>query len=319
MKTNRNISAALTIFLIFLLVVFSFHYFTLPDKNIIVRIPEKANANEIADILHADKIISNKKIFLALLYLTNSATKLHSGTYSFNTRANTLKIIYDLRRGKVLLIKLTIPEGFRCDQIAELLNQKNIADGKKFLELASKNKLEGYLFPETYFFSEGMSEQAIIDKLTNEFKRRYTPEFQARAKELKMTRQMVITLASIIEKEAKVEKEKQLISSVFSNRLKKRWYLESCATVRYALKKYTGKLYYKDLKVNSPYNTYRVLGLPPGPICNPGETSIKAALYPADTDLLFFVADSNDDGTHEFSRYYKQHLQVQKNLKKKKT
>ena len=131
-------------------------------------------------------------------------------------------------------------------------------------------------------------------------------EFKLTAEEKGLNAKFVITLASIIEKEAGGTDEMPFVSAVFHNRLKKNWYLESCATVLYALGKHKDKLLFKDLQVKSPYNTYRHRGLPPGPICNPGKESLKAALYPAETDDMFFVAQGS--GAHSFSRYYRDHL-----------
>jgi len=145
--------------------------------------------------------------------------------------------------------------------------------------------------------------------MLNTFKKNYTEDLDRQAKKIKFTLHEVVTLASIIEKEAKDDNERKIISAVFHNRLKRNWNLESCATVRYALKKYSDKLTYRDLQVNSHYNTYKFKGLPPGPICNPGLASIKAALFPADTDLMFFF--TKGEGTHKFSKYYKQHIEGQ--------
>jgi len=182
---------------------------------------------------------------------------------------------------------------------------KDLADEKKFLSIVRREKLEGYLFPETYFFETGTSEEEIISTMEKEFERRITPEMLARTRELKLSLHQLITLASIIEMEA-TEYDKALVSAVFHNRLKKRMRLKSCATVIYALGKHKERLTYRDLRVKSPYNTYIHYGLPLGPICNPGMGSIKAALYPADTDALFFVVDRTT-GKHIFSRYYRQH------------
>ena len=143
-----------------------------------------------------------------------------------------------------------------------------------------------------------------------EFNSKFTPEFNRRLKVLGVSRKNAVILASIVEKEAVKPEERPLIAGVFYNRLKKRWYLESCATVLYALGKHKKRLTYKDLEVNSPYNTYRHFGLPPGPISNPGFESIKAVLYPAKTESMFFVVDGS--GGHDFSRYYKEHLNRKK-------
>ncbi len=176
--------------------------------------------------------------------------------------------------------------------------------------------MEGYLFPETYFIDYDASPEEIVDMMVDQFNKVFTQTMEERGKKFKFTKRDTIILASIIEKEAVKDEERPLISAVFHNRLKKRWYLESCATVQYALGEHKEKLTYEDVKVNSPYNTYIHFGLPPGPICNPGLAAIEAALYPADTDLMFFVSEG--EGTHRFSKYYKKHLEVQKKKPKKK-
>lgn len=221
-----------------------------------------------------------------------------------------------LKKGKTYAIKVTIPEGFTSEQIADILADKNLADRTTLLNIVNKQKLEGYLFPETYYIPYGASEEKIVSMMKNVFDKNYSSEIKEAALKNKMSGTAVITLASIIEKEAKTDEERGIISGVFYNRLKKSWMLESCATVRYALKKYDKKVIYKDLNVKSPYNTYRHPGLPPGPICNPGLASIKAAVNPAQTDMMFFFATG--DGNHEFSKYYRQHIERQKNAKTKK-
>ncbi len=293
-----------------IILVWSIYYLTLPNKAVIVNIPPGVTATDIANILFEKRLILNRDIFLILSDLTGSTKKFQSGTYQFNTKMNSLQIIYMLKKGKTLKVKITIPEGYTAEQIAEVIEEKKLGKKEKFLEFVKENKLEGYLFPETYFFPIDYTEEEIAIRMKQEFDKRLNNELKKRAKEIGMSIHQVITLASIIEKEAKIDEEREIISGVFHNRLKKGWLLESCATVRYALKKYKDKLTYKDIKVNSPYNTYLYYGLPPGPICNPGMKSIKSALYPAKTDLMFFF--TKGEGTHEFSKYYKDHIKGQK-------
>jgi len=306
----RKILKLITTFLGISIIITILYHLTLSGEPVIVKIPDGSTGKEIAKILHEKKLILNKDIFLFISDLTGSTKKFQSGTYKFNQKMNFLKIIYMLRKGQTLKIKITIPEGYTAEQIAELIEQKGLGKKEKFMEIVKKNKLEGYLFPETYFFEPDTTEEKIVVRMKQEFEKRFTEEFKNRAKEIGMSVHQVVTLASIIEKEAKLDKERDIISGVFHNRLKKGWLLESCATVRYALKKYKDKLTYKDIKFESPYNTYLHYGLPPGPICNPGLKSTKAALYPAKTDLMFFF--TKGEGTHEFSKYYKDHIEGQK-------
>ncbi|MBU0951691.1 MAG: endolytic transglycosylase MltG [Elusimicrobia bacterium] len=292
------------------LIVTLFYNFSIPNREVILTIPHGSNGKTITELLYENRLISNKKIFILFSGFTRSTKKFQSGTYKLNQKMDMFKIMDILKKGKVYSIKFTVPEGYTSVQIAELLEQKNLGNKKEFLKIAEKEKLEGYLYPETYFIPYGSAEKEIAAFMVNEFKKNYTPQLAEQAKKLKMSTQAVITLASIIEREAVSSEERALISGIFYNRLKKGWMLESCATIRYALNKYTDKITYKDLRINSPYNTYEHHGLPPGPICNPGMPSIQAALNPANTDLMFFF--SNGKGTHEFSKYYKQHLEKQK-------
>ncbi len=298
------------LFLFSLLVYSFFTFIRSPSEKIIIEVPKGDSATVVADVLHRNRIIRSRFLFLKLLKLTGNAKKIKSGYYEFETNTPVLKVIKKLVKGESYKIRITIPEGYNSVQAAMLLVHKGIADKKKFLSIVQREKLEGFLFPETYFFEPGTSEEEIISAMKREFERRITPEMLSRAKELKLSLHQLITLASMIEKEA-TKDDRPLVSAVFHNRLKKNMYLESCASVLYALGKHKEKLTYKDLKVKSPYNTYTNYGLPPGPISNPGIDSINAALYPQDTDALFFVVDKTS-GTHIFSRYYKHHLDAQK-------
>ncbi len=298
------------IVLIFIIFVFDF----IPKKKKSVFIPKDSTAKYVGKILEEQKLILSKDIFRWAVYFTMSEKKIKSGDYEFYFSITTLPIVYNLIKGPKV-VKVTIPEGFTVEQIAQRLFSKEIiADTIEFVTYVKSKNIEGFLFPETYYFYKNQSVEEVVNKMVKEFYKKYIPEFTQRAYELKMSTYQVVILASIIEKEAKSFEEKKLVSAVFHNRLKKGWKLESCATVRYALKKYKEPLTYKDLEVNSKYNTYKYPGLPPSPICNPGLDSIKAALYPKETDDLFFFTPDNN--TLVFSKYYKQHLEKQKQIKK---
>lgn len=290
------------------------YWLALPSGTRVVTIERGATAREAARMLRESGVISSENFFLAVLRLTGRSNALKAGEYALSPRAGVFAVIDVITGGKAVRTRVTVPEGFTSSQIAGLLAEKKLADAAKFREIVAKKKLEGYLFPQTYFLEAGTPEEQIIAMMNSEFNRNYTPDMERRAKELRMTRQQVVTLASIIEREAARAEERPLISSVFHNRLKKGWYLESCATVQYALGEHKEKLALKDLKMKSPYNTYLCYGLPPGPICNPGLDSLKAALYPARTDDMFFVV--NGSGTHVFSRYYEEHLKNKKKARK---
>ena len=225
-------------------------------------------------------------------------------------------------------VRVTIPEGFELRQIADRLEEQGLIDRKAFYNAVEnghfdydflknlpkrENRLEGYLFPDTYMFRKGEGEEAVINNMMERFDEMYTPELRARAKALSMTDDEVITLASVIEREAQGDADRDLVSGVFHNRLKSTEYpyLQSCATVQYILKERKAVLSVADTKIESLYNTYLNPGLPVGPIASPGLASIKAALYPAETDYLFFVLDST--GKHRFAKTYAEH---QENMKK---
>ncbi|MBN1621087.1 MAG: endolytic transglycosylase MltG [Endomicrobiales bacterium] len=279
----------------------------LPDENVLIVVPQGSSASIIAKELKKEKIISSAGIFLNLVKLTGNTKKLKAGTYELSPRDSIFKVIKMLSEGRAKYVRVTVPEGFTGVQIAERLSLEGIVDREKFLSIVNERKLEGYLFPETYYFEKNTPEDMVVNKMLEQFNKNYTPEMRKRANGMrKMNEKKIITLASIIEKEAVVPQERPLISAVFHNRLKKRMYLESCATILYALGEHKDKLTYEDLDIKSPYNTYRRFGLPPGPICSPGLESIKAALYPADTEDLFFVAKGS--GTHTFSQYFKDHI-----------
>jgi UPF0755 protein len=221
--------------------------------------------------------------------------------------------------GKVLLHRLIIPEGYTIAQIAAEIERAGLADGQAFRTLANAPELatalgiegaglEGYLFPNTYYFPRGLSERDIIKIMVDQFHRQLPEQWRERAEALGFSLHQVITLASIIEKETGYPSERTLVASVFHNRLKKRMRLESDPTAVYGLEDFDGKVTRLHLRTDNPFNTYRIPGLPPGPIANPGRASIEAALYPAQTEFLFFV--SKRDGTHHFSATFEEHNQA---------
>lgn len=290
-------------------------WMSFPAGTVTVTIPPGASARMVADVLKRERVISSKIFFLQVAVVSGNIRHLKAGTYRVAPRSSVFTVLDTLAHGKAEYVKVTIPEGFGAQQVADALAAKQVVDGKKFLALVAERKLEGYLYPETYFFEPFMKEEQVAERMVAEFRKQFTPELAARAAELKMTELQALTLASIIEKEAAAAAERPLISGVFHNRLRKRWYLESCPTVMYALGGHKERLTLADTRVDSPYNTYQHPGLPPGPICNPGIDSIKAALFPAKTDDMFFVAGSS--GTHVFSRYFSEHLKNKRSMRRK--
>ncbi len=293
---------------LFLLIRYLEPYFS--GADILVSIPAGANAKGIAHLLKEKKLLLSKNLFLLLAEIKKAENRIKAGTYRLNPKMSSFEILKNLVEGKTYAFKVTIPEGYTAKEITHLLASKELVNEERFLVLVEKKKLEGYLYPETYYLSPGMGEEKIIEIMFSRFNKVFTPEMEKRAKEIKLNREKIVILASIIEKEALKDEERKLISAVFHNRLKKGWFLESCATVNYAWGKEfnqkKGRLSYKDLEIDSLYNTYRNYGLPPGAISNPGLDSINAALYPQESEAMFFVADG--EGTHKFSRYYSEHL-----------
>jgi len=270
-------------------------------------VPKGASAHEVAGRLKRDGLILHPWTFLIWMKLEPHGA-LRPGLYDLAPGLSGRQILKLFRQGPPL-IKVTFPEGWTSQQMAALLDAKAVTPSASFLAIVGQKKLEGFLFPDTYFFERGMSAQAVIDRMVRRFHEMEPKDMAAQAAALHLSYRQIVILASIVEREARAAAERPLIAGVFYNRLRKHWRLESCATVEYALGKWKPKLTYKDLDAKSPYNTYRHGGLPPGPIGNPGAAALEAAAHPARTDMMFFVADG--EGTHRFSRYYSQHLAAQ--------
>lgn len=289
-------------------------YLSLSGAKVRVTVKSGDGASAAAWHLKESGLIMSKSLFLSWTKLTGSAGSIKAGTYEFTQRDGTFKILRELKSGSKSLIKFTVPEGSNIRQTAEIIAQIGSINEEKFIKIAAEKKAEGYLMPETYFIDPGMNEEQIVNMMRREFDKKVTPDMYARAAELNMPMEDIITLASIIEKEAVKPEERTVISAVFYNRIKKNIRLESCATVLYAMGVNKARLTVEDTKIDSPYNTYRHKGLPPGPICSPGIESIRAALYPANTGSLFFVSAGN--GSHIFSESLEEHVK-NKNITKK--
>lgn len=288
-------------------------YYQRPYAERIISIESGLTAKEIAFLLKEEHLISSPYLFICYTRLAGASAKIRPGAYCLNSSMGFPVILAKLVAGETYGVRITVPEGYSSWQIARLFAEKRLANEREFLQIVREKNLEGYLFPATYSIIPGTPTGTIIQRMVEKFNRVFTKEYLQQAQKLNMNQHQILTLASIIEREAKAKEEKPLISAVFHNRLQKHWLLESCATVQYALKATKNKLIFNDLKTKSPYNTYLHPGLPPGPLCNPGESSIRAALYPEKSDKLFFVSRGN--GTHVFSRYYQEHLREKQKLK----
>lgn len=289
------------------------------------------NAAEIGSLLAERGFIRSAPLFRLASMLRGASKSLKAGEYVFSKDMSMLQILRKIEDGITVLYKFTIPEGYTLRQIARLWEEKGFGLAVDFAEVArdpamlgkygvSSRSLEGYLFPDTYMFPHGISEREAVDEMLHQFgeKLSHLSEDGNTAShgrtDLTLSRHEIISLASIIEKEAKVEHEKPIISAVFYNRLMRGRKLESCATVLYSLGYPRRKLTESDLKnTQSPYNTYLHKGLPPGPICSPGLGSIAAAFNPSDDRYLYFV--SKNDGTHYFAETYRDFLNAKRKYK----
>lgn len=282
----------------------------------VVVIRPQTGAFDIARALKEAHVIRSRFAFLAVAVARGTQRRLLAGEYEFAPGLSLLEVIRRIEQGRGLVHQVTIPEGFAARQIAELLQEKGLIDQDRFMALLRDRRLlrrynidgqslEGYLFPDTYRLAKELGEEAIIERMVQRFAEMFGPAERARAMELKMSVAEVVTIASLIEREAKVEAERPLISAVFHNRLRLGMPLQSDPTVLYSLSRFGGKLTKANLQVTSPYNTYLHRGLPPGPIASPGRASVMAALYPASSRYLYFV--SKNDGTHVFSKTLREH------------
>ncbi|MEW5767830.1 MAG: endolytic transglycosylase MltG [bacterium] len=312
--------------LILLLVVLFWPTLLTPRRPYIsqtVFIPPGSGVRQIASILKSYRIIDYPLYFTLTAKLKGVENSLKAGEYRFNNRMSTKELLDQLKKGETITSSFTIPEGYNLREIAGRLQDEGFASSKRFLSLCydrdfisslglNVESLEGYLFPDTYQAVRGTSEEEIIRAMFNRFQE-ITDPFRGKIKKMDISLHSIIILASLIEKEVQKEEERPLVSAVFYNRLKQGMPLESCATVLYALGYHKYLLTYDDLKIKSPYNTYLHPGLPPGPICSPGRTSIKAALNPAPVPYLYFVAQQN--GNHQFSETYIQHQRAKRKNK----
>ncbi|MDR2811717.1 MAG: endolytic transglycosylase MltG [Endomicrobium sp.] len=312
----KKIVVAISVFFIISMVFFCLGFMPKAGEKALFVVRKGENFSTVASHLEEQNLILSKQLFLFFVKLTNSQNKLKAGIYELSGRDGIFRILKQLKNNSRNFIRITIPEGNNIKQIADIIADKVKIDKEKFIRIASDRNLEGYLMPETYFVSLGVSEEELIDMMYNEFNKKITPVMYERAKELNVPFKDIITMASIIEKEAVKPEERSIIAAVFYNRLKRKVMLQSCATVLYAMGITKEKLSLEDIKFKSPYNTYLHFGLPPCPISNPGIESIKAALYPAGSGVLYFV--SAGDGSHFFAKTFSEHIKNKQIVKNRK-
>lgn len=288
-------------------------------QTVSVIISSGSSTGQIGQILEEEGIISSADKFKIWSRIKGYDSRYKAGTYTLSPSMDFQKIADIIVSGKVTTVNFTIPEGYTIYQTASAITAKGLGDYDTLVSLIeagdfeydflkdaqnNKNKLEGYLFPNTYTVDEGMNEEQIIKVMLDQFEKQPYKVYAESGSSYSLND--IITVASIIERECKVDEERPLVASVIYNRLAKGMPLQMCSTVQYVLGKQKEVLTYADTRIESPYNTYTNTGLPPGPICSPGLAAIKAALNPADTDYLYFVLSEKLDGTSNFSSDYAQ-------------
>ena len=282
----------------------------------IVAIEKGQNFRQTTLLLQSQQLIDHPFKFRLLARLQGKDKQIQAGEYLLSADMPPGDILAVLVNGKVRLYKVTVPEGSTLKQIAAIVEDAGLTTRAAFLSAATDadfvrekgieaETFEGYLFPETYFFPKNTAARAVITAMLDRFRSVFTGTWKKRAADIGLSVHQVLTLASIIEKETGAPSERPTISSVFHNRLRRGMRLETDPTVIYGIDDFDGNLTRKHLATHTPYNTYLISGLPPGPIANPGRAAIEAALYPADTAYLYFV--SKKDGTHQFSTTFADH------------
>ena len=291
-----------------------------PGAEKIVEVEPGMGAGEILERLQQEGVLADAKLARSYLIYFMNDPSMRAGEYRFRGALTTPQVLRMLVKGQVLSHSITVIEGLTLEEIAAQLSRHGYGRLDVFLDLMRSPELvadldpeardlEGYLFPETYSFARSVDERTIVQTLVKTFRERFEKEVRPRLdRNPGRTVRQLVTLASIVEKEAQVAAERPLIAAVYRNRLDRGIGLMADPTVIYALKlagRWNGNIRREDLRIDSPYNTYRYAGLPPGPICNPGLASLVAAAEPADAPYLYFV--SRNDGTHVFSETLTEH------------
>jgi len=289
-------------------------------------IPRGASLAKVSEILEENGIIEKPGLFKTILRLTGGSTRVRAGEFRFRKHMRTIDALVVLYHDEPIVYHVTIPEGWTVRQISELLAAQNLINKMRFLELSltesaarkygiTAPSLEGFLYPDTYDFSKIDGEDRVIERMVQRFLQVYERELKGEAANKKMSLLDLVTFASIVEKETGNASERELVSSVFHNRMKKKMRLQSDPTTIYGIPDFNGNLTRAHLLSYSPYNTYVIPGLPKGPIASPGLASLRATLRPAQTNYLYFVA--NKKGGHVFSETYTQHVRYVNSYQKR--
>jgi len=299
-----------------------------PDRNWrgkTVSIPKGSSLSDISSIISEEKALPHPVAFRGIALLTGTGRQLHYGEYTFPTPPSAYAAWKKMVIGDVVKYPVIVRPGANLFDVAAVLGAYSLTDPAKFLEAATSRPLlaklgipaesaEGYLIPDTYNLVKTLEPEKILEILVRPFREKFTPKMEQKAAMAGLSVHEVLTIASIIEKETGVPEEKPLVSSVIRKRLALGMPLQMDPTVIYGMKRFDGALTRIDLQTPGPYNTYLNRGLPPGPIANPGASSIEAALTPAKTEYLYFV--SNNDGTHTFSRTLTEHARAVEKLRR---
>lgn len=290
-------------------------------REVVVAVPISATANQVGEILKQNELVRSPRLFSLYARFTGMDSQIKAGQYKLNSSFSTKELLRELVEGRLAEQSFTVPEGYTTAQIANLLDSKGLADKNDFLKAVStadldypflqdlpagEKRLEGYLFPDTYQVASDSTPISIIDMMLERFAREMEElDYAAQAERAGVTLQEAVIIASLIEREALVDAERPLIAGVIYNRLKIDMPLQLCASVQYALGATKPELSYQDLEIDSPYNTYKIYGLPPGPISMPGRKSLLAAVQPTDNEYLYYVA--KPDGSHAFATTLEEH------------
>lgn len=324
--SGKKKSLLIVLFLLPLLVFKIFYYFKVPGENektvhrTELIIPRGALLTQIADSLHRHGLIEQTKLFLLWAKTLGFETKIKAGLFQIPDGLNYPQLVRFLAEAKPEDIRVTLIEGWSTEEILHQLNKRlrlNVSVLDSLVRDAGfcrqlgveAGNLTGYLLPDTYAFPFGINEEQVLRYLVKRTTALFKPDsVKARLKETKYSMHQILTLASIVEGEAMIDAERPVIASVYWNRLRRGMRLQADPTIQFILKDGPRRLLYKDLEIDSPYNTYRYSGLPPGPINNPGRASVLAALFPAQTKFIYFVAKG--DGSHVFSRTSSEHIRA---------
>ena len=327
MKNSKKTSIAIASAFFFVLILAALAYASLKfltggrdsEENAVslrLKIEQGDSARKIAALLENEKIIKNKTAFYLLARFPNLGSLVSgqeakifcvkAGVCDLKSSMDAGRIYKELSSGREELVSVSIPEGLTISKIAKRLEKALICPAKDFREAAKG--MEGFLFPDTYEVEPGTSSEAILQMMVRNFDDKLTDEMRAKAEKLNLSVYELVTLASLVEKEARYEEDRPIIAQVFFKRLEINMPLQSDTTIQYLLDTPKEDVTYADTEIDSPYNTYQHYGLPPGPVANPGLASIEAVLEPADTDYLYFVADRA--GHNHYSKSYDDHMEI---------